>query len=145
MTVTSQSAVTLVSESPMVIIDLMSERNLISRGAAGVVDSLVVHHSLADLPGSSVASIVVRPSAVARRVIKPGSRRASAWLPGMSIDARLLPAAGTGKLKTARPASIVSDDATFKEAENTPGPVTIPEYEPPSRSNGNGFCDCRAS
>jgi hypothetical protein len=70
--------------------------------AAGALSRIVHQTSVVD-PGSSVASISVRPLATARRVIRPADRRTSACSPGRSIVVRAVPAWGTGSWNEARP------------------------------------------
>src|SRR3989441_6307240 len=103
----------------------MSERKRTSRCDTGAAISLVVHHTRAGLPGSSVASTIVWPLSVVRLVIKPGSMRTFAWLPGRSRVSNDVLAGGTGTMKEARPASTVSADAMSSETENGPGPLRM--------------------
>src|ERR1700733_7857753 len=117
MTVTSHRAAIRNCESPTEIMVLRSERKWASRAAAGAATSLVVHHTLAGLPGSRVASMLVRPPDSRRLVISPGSTFTLAWLPGMSRASKVVPADGVGIRNDARPASTVIAEAPLRETE----------------------------
>ena len=83
-------------ESPTDTTVLMSERKRTSRCATGAAIPRLPHQMRAGLPGSSAASIEVRPLAVARVVTNPGSTRTLALLPGSSKLKVALLASGTG-------------------------------------------------
>ena len=110
------------SASPIVARVLTSASVRVSRDAAAVTGSRDDHDTRVRLPGSSVASTMVRPAAVVRLVINPGSSRTSDNSPGRSNVARALPAAGTGSTNDARPGAGVRTDPHSRLSENAAGP-----------------------
>src|SRR5262249_39758199 len=94
------------SDSPTDTSVFTSERKRTSLGTVGAAISRVVHQTLAGCPGANGASILVWPFSDLLLVIRPGLMRTLLWSPGITSESRTLPAAGTGRLKDALPASM---------------------------------------
>ena len=75
---TSTSATIRTSASPIVTSVITSASIRTSRAAATGALSRIDHHTSVVVPGSSVASTIVRPAATDRRVISPAERWTSA-------------------------------------------------------------------
>ena len=110
------------SESPMVTSVSTSASARSSRAATVGALSRIDHHTSVGLPGTSVASTLVRPFAAVRRVIRPADRWTSACSPGTSMVARAVPASGTGSANDARPGLNSSGAPHSRSSANAPGP-----------------------
>ena len=133
------------SASFTVTIVFTSERKRTSFGAVGATISRVVHQMLAFCPGTSVASIVVWPFSEAREVISPGLMRTLVWSPGRLRVRRALPAAGTARVKDARPASMLKGKPASSVTAKSAVPASTAVSVPPSSSSGRFLPSCRAS
>src|ERR1051326_3732689 len=144
-TVRSQRAVSLSSDSSTEKIVLTSERKRTSRCATGAAISRVVHQMRADLPGSNAASIFVFALTLSRLVTKPGSTCTLACFPGNSRLNIVLLATGTASVNDARPASIARGAATPSDTANGPGPFRMAARLELSCIKGGGGPACFAS
>ena len=123
----------------------MSASMRVSRGVAVGPVSRADQETVVGVPGSSVASMTVRPAADVRRTTRPGETRRSDCSPGTSNVAVALPAGGTGSTNEPRPGEVVTAAPQSSVAENVAGPVTIATCALPSAMSGSGRSPVRAS
>ena len=124
---------------------LTSERKRTSLGTTGVAASRVVHQMFVGCPGTSVASMAVCPFSEDLEVMRPRLIRTLVWSPGTTSASRTLPADGTGRLKEARPASMLKGRSASSVTAKSAGPTRTAVWVPFSSARGKPFPSWRAS